>query len=328
MEFLTWETLSMHIASRNPCLLPMGGTRNLRIAFLPDGELLALRLPLSAEIDVPPSLFAEIDMMVGFEDVQPFLQVSVSRKERFSAFYQLAVLIARKYENSDVTSLGAVQEAIDNWQALVQKKPLLSEEQQLGLFGELAVLDALISRDGLKAVECWTAYTQNGSERHDFRIGNAEIEVKSTRSRKRLHVIHGLTQMVESPGRRLYVLSLKFEHGGNSGRSLADRVNSVRARLKADARYSQLFEQKLHGTNFRDADSVYYSVRLIPADYPRLIPVDDQFPRITESLLASGLDPKILPRINEVIYRVDLDGLGWAPPAPEYQALLGGIAIE
>lgn len=328
MEFLKWETLDMHLAKRNPCMLPIGGKRNLSITYTPDVEMLALLLPLSAEIEVPPSLFAEIVMAVRYEKGQPVLQVSVSRKELFPAFHQLSVLIARKYENPQATALGAFQEAVESWQALVQKTPLLSEEQQLGLFGELAVLEALILRDGVKALECWTAYVQDKCERHDFRFGTTEIEVKSTRSRKRLHVIHGLTQMVESPGRQLYVLSLKFEHGGDSGRSLADRVNGLRKRLKSDARYSQLFEEKLLCANYRDADSAHYTTRLIAADYPHLIPVDDQFPRITESLLASGLATKLLHRIGEVIYRVDLDGLGWPPSATEYRALLGGFTIE
>jgi hypothetical protein len=328
MEFLTWDTLGIHLAKRNPCLLPIGGTRNLRIAYIPGEEALALLLPLNAEIEVPPSLFAEIDTVVRYEKGQPIFQVSVSRKELFPAFHQLAVLIARKFESPQATALGAFQEAVDSWQALVQRKPLLSEEQQLGLFGELAVLEALILRDGLKALECWTAYAQDKSERHDFRIGTTEIEVKSTRSRKRLHVIHGLTQMVESPGRQLYVLSLKFEHGGNSGRSLSDRVNDVRKRLKPDASYNQLFEEKLLSANYRDSDSTHYSAKLITADYPHLIAVDDQFPRITESLLANGLGTKLISRIGEVTYRVDLDGLGWAPSMAEYQALLGVITIE
>jgi hypothetical protein len=328
MEFLTWDTLELHLAKRNPCLLPIGGTRNLRIVYVPDQETLALIVPLGAEVEIPPSLFAEIELALSYEDEHPVLEVSVSRRELFPAFHQLAVLIARKYENPQATAIGAFQEAIDSWQALMQKKPLLSEDQQLGLFGELAALEGFIQRDGPKALECWTAYAVDKSERHDFRIGTAEIEVKSTRSRKRLHVIHGLTQMAASPGRDLYVLSLKFEHGGNSGTSLFDRVKVVRRLLKDDARFTQSFEEKLLAANYRDSDSIYYSTKLITADHPRLIPVDDQFPRITASLLENGLSANVISRIGEVVYRVDLDGLGWGPSAPNYQAIFGELKIE
>lgn len=328
MKFLTWDTLELHLAKRTPCLLQMGGTRNLRIAYVPDQETIVLVVPLDAEVPIPPSLFSEIDLTLRYEGEHPVLQISVSRSELFPAFHQLAVLIARKYENPQATAIGAFLDAVDSWQALVQKKPLLSEEQQLGLYGELAVLEALVQRDGPVAMQCWTAYSGDKAERHDFRIGATEVEVKSTRSRKRIHVIHGLTQMVASPGHHLYVLSLKFEHGGNAGRSLPDRVKAIRKLIKADARCVQLFKEKLDTANYRDSDSIHYSTRLIAADQPRLIPVDEKFPRITDTFLESGLGSSLVSRIGEVIYRVDLDGLGWRPSESHYQALLGGLKVE
>ena len=77
----------------------------------------------------------------------------------FLEFHHFADIPTRALEANGQTAIGALTEAIGQWQKLVLSRPLLSDAQALGLRGELAVLAGLIRAPGPESVGAWTGTT-------------------------------------------------------------------------------------------------------------------------------------------------------------------------
>lgn len=330
METLSWERLEPHIGTATPILLSMGGTRGVSIGFDPTMHRLFLRLPLEKNAQVPASPYAELALEARKQDSKAVLEIFTESDHLFRDFHRLAGLLVEDFEQLGQTAVGAFLAVVERWRELTTKRNLLSAEERLGLTGELVLLEALIRKHGPSAVSSWTGRNEDKPERHDFRVGNIDIEVKSTKSSQRQHVIHGLRQLEPSKGHRLFLVSFRFEAAGmNNGKSLSEQVRAIRELLVGHEQDLQVFEAKLAAARFREADEAHYQERLILADAPHLISVDAKFPRIVPSMVRDAIGADLAGRIeNDVLYRVNVEGLGTPLALSEYAQLFGTISAE
>jgi hypothetical protein len=223
----------------------------------------------------------------------------------------------------------AFADALDRWRQLSSRRNLLAPEQQLGLYGELRVLHALIGRGGAAALDAWIAKDANFPQRHDFRVRGADLEIKTTRFTSRRHFIHGLQQLVPAPDIKLFILSLRVEPAGaQPGISLSDCVQGIKERLAGHHHALATFEDQLQSAQYSEIDSSFYTEKLRLADSPRLIRVNDDCPRITPSIVLSALPPDTAARIDDVSYIINLEGLGFDHKSSEYEALFGSMDLD
>ena len=330
METLSWERLGEHLHKSAPALLDMGGSLGVQIGFDPNSGRLFLRAPLEAGALVPASSYAELVLEARHAGAGEVLEVSTSSAHLYPEFHRLAGLFTEELERVGQTAVGAFLAVAERWRELTAARRLLSSEQQLGLFGELAVLQALIREHGPDAVSSWTARVGEIPERHDFRVGNADLEVKSTRMALRHHVIHGLRQLDPSEGHTLFLISLKFEAAGlRNGSSLVDRVRSLRSLLSGDAQALVGFEQRLAAVGYQDSDAAHYQDRLIAADIPMLIPVDANCPRLVRSTIREAIGIEPASRIQaDVTYRIDLENMGTPLADDRTSGAIGPLVVE
>lgn len=212
----------------------------------------------------------------------------------------------------------ALRRSLRDWRALFEQLALLTPERQLGLLGELWLLDRLLDVNGADALDAWTGPK---GEAHDFRIGKNEFEVKTTSGEHRSHVISSDSQLIPSPGHDLYLVSLQFAAGGPDGRSLHDVVDGLRSRtamLGVASRFEQILEA---GFQLMPSNLVHYSRRMQLRSRPYLVPVTESFPRITHSDVLA-LPRSEMVRVSDVRYRLDVEGLGWEDGTVEFLALL------
>lgn len=329
METLSWELMKEHISSANPSVLPMGGSREVLIGFAPDTSRLFLRLPLEADAKVPPSPYVELKVEPRVDGGKRVLEVYTQTAHLFQEFHRFAGLMTEEFEHAKQTAVNAFLVVVKRWRELTTKRDILTEEEQLGLMGELVVLEALIRRNGVTAIESWTGRAEK-PERHDFRIENIDIEVKATRSSQRNHIIHGLRQLEPSGGHRLFVVSLRFEAAGmNNGRSLAEYIQVVRNGVASSRDKSDQFEEKLLAARYRNDDAAHYQERLILADEPIAIAVDDNIPRLDTSVIQNAIGPSLASRIdNDVTYRINVEGLGVPLANSSLTGLFAPISTE
>lgn len=307
----------------------MGGTRDVRIGYDPLESRLYVRLPSAENIDIPFTAFSQLDVERRQDQSGYFLDVSTRASRYFPEFHRFAGLLAEEFELGDQTAANAFRSAVKSWEEFLSRRSMLTPEQQIGLFGELLMLEALIRRDGESAVEAWIGRGTEGPARHDFRIGKTDLEIKTARSSVRRHFIHGLHQMVAAPGHDLYLLSVLLEAAGtNGGCTLSDQVQKVRMLVGANEPFRHDLEAKLASALYRDEDSAFYGARLMIAAEPHLILVDKKCPRITPSLLTREMSEGVASRIGQVSYQVNLEGLGAPLGAKTFGALLANIKLE
>lgn len=329
METLSWERLEPHIGHDTPILLSMGGTRGVSIGFDPAMHRLFLRLPLEKDAQVPVSPYAELALEARKQGSTTILEIFTASDHLFREFHRLAGLLAEDFEKPGQTAVRAFLAVVERWRELTTKRSLLSPEEQLGLIGELVLLEALISKHGPSAVSSWTGRNEDKPERHDFRIGTIDLEVKATKSPLRQHVIHGLRQLEPINGHKLFLVSLRFEAAGmNNGKSLSEQVHTVRKILAGHQQDLQEFDAKLSKARFRKTDEAHYQERVILADAPMLILVDTKFPRLVPSMVREAIGADLAGRIeNDVVYRVNVEGLGTPLAVSEYAQLFGAISV-
>lgn len=127
---------------------------------------------------------------------------------------------------------------------MVLRRTALSEDELLGLLGELRFLEVLLtvaidSKQRTLALDAWRGH-ERGSK--DFVFGNQSVEVKSTRGERSIHHISSVMQVdprrseANEPQEDLYLLSLGFKLIVNSeidrfGISLPTQVDAILKKL-------------------------------------------------------------------------------------------------
>lgn len=329
METLSWGLVETRLHSDTPWTLSIGGTRDVRIGYDPRESRFYVRLPAPENTELPFAAYSQLVVELRQDETGYFLEVSTRAPRYFPEFHRFASLLAEEYEVSDQTAAGAFHSAVKSWQEFLSRRAILTPEQQIGLFGELLVLEALMRRDGASAVMAWIGRSTAGPARHDFRIGKFDLEIKTARSAVRLHFIHGLHQLVAAPGHELYLLSVLLEAAGVSeGCTLSDQVQKIRMLVGANEASRHDLETKLASALYRDEDSGFYDERLMIAAEPHLILVDKNCPRITPTLLAREMSTEVASRIAQVSYQVNLGGLGAPPGTRTFEAVLANVKVE
>jgi hypothetical protein len=307
MSHLTWDNFQTS-------MLTPGHRAKHRLSGAPQIDIyvenrsleIGMLLPVSPGETTPQVRAEEMRIERVLEDGISYLRLSSCTKPLYQPFYFFMLLVADLIQVDCLPAGAAILEAVKRWDRLRQGPELLSSESRLGLLGELWCLLRLISTHGPSAIDSWIG---PGGEQHDFRLDQREIEVKTAANAARTHVIHGLQQLTASPGYKLYLLSLHLQPAGSgAGFSLCDLIENVRGTLSVDARRKAQFEAALEGLGFREEDWSHYSADYGHRSAPIIIPAED-CPRITKEGVSTLLGDHD-PRLVEICYTVDVDGLG------------------
>jgi hypothetical protein len=307
-SFVEAQTPSAHVIDGEPKLL-------LRLPGASRG--IDLLVPLDGE---PPSLapLAEIHVDVVEAADERWLRLRTSTPNLFPLFYEFALVVADRAQRDRLNTRDALVEAVAGWRRLLQGAAMLAVERQTGLYGELLLLRRLEPQLGSAALDAWTGPMKQA---HDFRLGDVEIEVKTTRSERRVHTINGAHQLEPSPGCRLFVASVQVAAAGAGGRSLAQLIGELRecfAERGAGERFSRLIEDACSVPPTMEA---HYSEQLKLRRRMALIPVNDRLPRISSADVANISRPE-MSRISDVRFRVDVEGLGDLDGSPNFLDVL------
>jgi hypothetical protein len=203
---------------------------------------------------------------------------------------------------------------------LLRRRILLSDAVQTGLFAELIFLRRIATVVG------WTAavsYWQGPrSEEHDFTLSLVDVEVKATRSEKRVHQISSLSQLVPKDDRRLFIASVQLTLGaGSESMSLPQLIADVLSNaIEAGSVVAEVVRRRLSQQGWLDEDAPQYATRYLLRTPMVIVPVDQACPAIVPDTLASLGAARF--RIGDVAYTVNLDGLGTRDGTKQFDRLL------
>lgn len=192
---------------------------------------------------------------------------------------------------------------LERWQRFLgQASEGLSQQAQIGLFGELWVLrELLIPICGIGMVDAWC-----GAQRkpQDFMVpGICAIEVKTTAAKSLSHVrIHGEKQLDGTALTCLFLACLRLQRDDGVGKTLNDLVDDLMQLTEATPEFLMLLEQRLADVGWLERHRQRYVVNRFVVAERRFFQVEEGFPRLLRGPLPPGID--------EVEYRLDLRACG------------------
>ena len=315
----SWDEIKAFLATGDPSLHVIDGDPAVSVFLDPDGPRIGLRAPFVETSFNPARPLAEIDARIVSIHDERQLEISTANPALFPYFYSFAMSVADRIQLDREQVEVSIERSLEQWRALLQQGAMLSNEAQTGLTGELWMLARLAASSGDTALPAWTGPR---GEAHDFRISDNEFEIKTTRTERRVHTISSLTQVVPSPGRSLYIVSLQFAAAGaTEGRSLDERIGETRAIFEPAGLAGDFDALLLARYGIGVAERAYYRDRLQLRSAPYLVPVTGDLPCLRpEDILA--IPRQGMERISDVRYRIDLGGLGFADDSPEFLAIL------
>ena len=298
-------------------LFALSGQQEVRIFVDPRQRRIGFR---TAAGDVEPDL-ARFEL-ISFESFLESdrrvdeLSICVPAGGIEEAYSWLCAVVDRIQHDGDSAG-AAVSASLSAIEGVLAKQSGLSREKQLGLFGELYFLVALVEAMG--AADALDAWFGADAEEHDFRLPTRDVEVKVTSSERRRHWISSMRQLQPSEGRALAVLSVQLTPAPESvGLTLPGLVAGCARRIGDDALIGRL-RDVLASVGYRDEQAVLYRDRWSLRSEPVLYPVDERFPAI----LPIGLEACIAQaeRVVDLRYQVDLEGLSTLPCEHAYVPL-------
>ena len=199
----------------------------------------------------------------------------------------------------------ATLKIINKWKYFTSDKnnELLSIEKQIGLMGELILLNKIIEGN-VHNINCWTADTQS----IDFSIKNNLIEVKATLKDKHSHIINGLDQLKIIKEKKKYILSIlvkKSDIKTKDTLNLANYIEQIENKIAKDPEIQDIFYSKLKKVGYNEIHRAKYNNFNFVIIDKLFYKVNENMPKITSDLFTSPLNS----RINKITYNLDLDGL-------------------
>lgn len=189
------------------------------------------------------------------------------------------------------------------WQEFMRKgAQALSAEAEIGLFGELATLAALIDA-GATLGAAVTAWVGPLDAPQDFELGTGAVEVKSTLAAVGFSArIGSLEQLDDSVRQPLFVAACRLKQLAQ-GKTLPEMVASLKARAASDAEVAGLLAERLIAAGYFDAHAEGYA-RRFELESLRLMEVTSAFPRLIKATVPLG--------VTKAVYDIDLDKIAGA----------------
>ena len=209
-------------------------------------------------------------------------------------------LVTQSAQHDQMTACAVIVNRILRWTELFRRMSGdgLSEDEIIGLLGELLVVDHLIERgfDDSLVLLGWRGPEGDAT---DIGLEGFRIEVKTKRSTQHSHVEISSADQLRLDGKDLFLTRIQLTPAEDTGQSLRDMIHRVSERLKAKNRPLTNLNHKLslvgYVENQKENANRYELVR---EDW---FEVRDNFPRI---------DPDELPpEITKVRYRLELSKL-------------------
>lgn len=212
-------------------------------------------------------------------------------------------------------AIHAMLRRLFRWQEFLRKyRPDgLSEEDRIGLFGELEVLRSLFlgSLEDSKAVAGWRGCR---GANQDFQYPSFALEVKTTRAATpdRIHISNVL-QLDEEGIDTMFLCLVLVEQNESTGISLPGIVAEVRNRLNGHA--LDLFNEGLIEVGYLDTHVSNYTTTLYRVKEVRPFSVIGEFPRLLYKAIPKG--------VKGVKYQVSIDACD--PYLVDYNAVISVV---
>ena len=286
----------------------------VRLRINPQAGELTLRSPITETARLPRQELTHVSATLVNEAGSNYLDISTTDSGLVVDGYAMLMSMADRIQLASADPLDAFVETLEVWRSILTERTRMSATAEIGLFGELLVLQALIST-GAAAPTAWRGGL---GEEHDFGLADVDAEIKTTTGERRQHWIHGLTQLINTGDTPLWLVSLQITRAGDgTGHTLPALIDVVLAAI--DESMHDLIAKNLSEVGWRDDSRDLFDERWRLRSAPLALHVDDALPRLTPEVLErADLDTS---RLRQVIYEIDVTDKPPTEPLPPTLAM-------
>lgn len=302
-----WGALSSEAAKNTGRVLCLGLGKQIEAgecvaALRADGGFQVL-VPLAAAESIASSK-GDARIAVVAEEIDSIRYVGVTCMEPSlnDVFLVFAADLLEQLSSSGKVSTEVVRH-VERWRSLFAKaeeSAVLPLPQQLGLLGELMILERIVQHDPARRTDVWSGPSKH---RHDFRMPGCAIEAKATLAANGMRAkINGQRQLEPEPDGELFVSFMRFEPAYD-GRSIPDQIDRIRSLNVEGSELDKKLLQAGYREKFR---GVYDNSRFTLVDSWFIDVEVENFPKLVPATFATGQFPA---GIENVSYTIDLVGV-------------------
>ncbi len=194
--------------------------------------------------------------------------------------------------NTEQKIVHAVIGQLNKWKTLFDKSTSegLSAEQQQGLFGELTFLRKCLLQHDANPFDVLNTWVGVEAALRDFQCSTWAVEVKTTATNNPQRVaINGERQLDETLLENLFLFHCSVEVSNGNGETLNQIIADIRSLLESNVYALNLFNSKLFEVGYFDGHANKYENRFYKIRSENYYKITDDFPRIKENELRSGV---------------------------------------
>lgn len=194
--------------------------------------------------------------------------------------------------NTEQKIIRTVINQLNKWKTLFDKRASegLSNEQQQGLYGELVFLHKCLLLQNADFINVLNSWVGVDAALRDFQYLNWAVEVKTTATNNPQRVtINGERQLDETLLENLFLFHCSVEVSNGNGETLNQKIDSIRSFLDNNISALNLFNSKLFEVGYFDDHANKYENRFYKIRSENCYKITDNFPRIKENELRSGV---------------------------------------
>lgn len=194
--------------------------------------------------------------------------------------------------NDEKEIIRTVINQLVKWKTLFDKRISegLSVEQQQGLFGELVFLHKCLLQQDVNPFNVLNSWVGVDAALRDFQGSTWAIEVKTTATNNPQRIIiNGERQLDETLFENLFLFHCSVEVSNGNGETLNQKIADIRYLLKSNAFALNIFNSKLLEVGYFDTHSNKYGNKSYKIRSENFYRIADNFPRIKENELRSGV---------------------------------------
>ena len=174
------------------------------------------------------------------------------------------------------------------WQEFMRKGAvLLSAENEVGLIGELTVLEKIleVGMPPEAAIRAWSGPLDG---LRDFELGFGAIEVKTTVASSGLVAkISSLEQLDDTNCKPIFLGAVKYALT-ESGKTLPEKISAIRTLVESDPITLSEFDDRVLASGYTSAHSSQYHRRFSLRDIA-MLEVNENFPRLMHGNVKPGV---------------------------------------
>jgi hypothetical protein len=189
---LDLDRLQEYLDADVRAIVPIAGSPAAFLVVDPEQDRLSVRVEVGERGTVTPSSYRRISMRRVTAEGRRWGECSVTGFNVALEAYPVLCAVVDRMQNESMSFNEAVFDAVTSFRTVLQGIGQLSEQEEIGLVGELLVLRHLIYCRGDGALSSWRGFA---AEEHDFDLGLDDLEVKTSTSERRRHWISSLTQL-------------------------------------------------------------------------------------------------------------------------------------